>query len=122
MPSQEPSSGKVNQWIALGLLHANGVSVRASPGSLITVFIIELLAKPPRAPFPPVRGGAHTTNTIGMVSQDYKPLRSSASDSLSTNMGYKSTKVKPQLSRYVSQLVHHPNGWLGVVYIGLKLN
>jgi hypothetical protein len=40
-----------------------------------TVFIVKLLAETPQALFPPVHGGGHTTNAVGVVSQDYKPLR-----------------------------------------------
>jgi hypothetical protein len=32
-----------------------------------------LLAKPPWASFPLVHGGSHTTNAVGVVSQDYMP-------------------------------------------------
>ena len=35
---------------------------------LTTVFTIKLPAKPPRALFPSVHGGGHTTNTTGVIS------------------------------------------------------
>jgi hypothetical protein len=57
----------------------------ASPGPLVAVFSIELLAKTLQASFPPVHGGGHTTNAVGVVSQDYKPL-------CYTKMVYTSTK------------------------------
>ena len=39
-----------------------------------TVFTIKLFAEMPGALFPPVHGGGHTTNVVGVVLQDYKPL------------------------------------------------
>jgi hypothetical protein len=42
---------------------------------LPAVFTIKLLAETPRALFPPVHGGGHTTNVVGVISQDFKPLR-----------------------------------------------
>ena len=41
---------------------------------LPAVFTIKLSIETPRALFPPVHGGGHTTNTVGVVSQNYKPL------------------------------------------------
>jgi hypothetical protein len=38
------------------------------------VFTIELTAKTMRTSFPLVYDGEHTTNTVGMVSQDVAPL------------------------------------------------
>ena len=74
---QAPS--RVTTWIALGLPHAQ-VGLRcafrqASPGPLPVVFTIKLPAKPPWAFFLSVHGGGHTTNTVGVVLQDYKPYR-----------------------------------------------
>lgn len=45
----------------------------ASLGLLPAVITIELTFEPPRASYSSVHGGGHITNTIGMVSQDYKP-------------------------------------------------
>jgi hypothetical protein len=45
---------------------------QASPEPLLSIFIIKLSAKTPQALFPPVHGGGHTTNAVGVVSQDYK--------------------------------------------------
>jgi hypothetical protein len=43
-------------------------------GTLVpAVFTIKLLAEPPWALFPLIHNGGHTTNTVGVVSQDYKP-------------------------------------------------
>ena len=47
---------------------------QASPGLLPAVFTIKLLAETLRAVFPSVHGGGHTTNVVGVISQDYKPL------------------------------------------------
>ena len=47
----------------------------ASPRPLLAVFTIELSTKLPRASFPPIHGSDHTTNMVGVVSQDYKPLQ-----------------------------------------------
>ena len=71
--------GRVTPWIAPGLPHTQ-VGLRcafrqASPIPLPAVFTIRLLAKPPRALFPSVHGDGHTTNAVGVISQDYKPLR-----------------------------------------------
>jgi hypothetical protein len=37
------------------------------------VFTIKLLVEPPRALFYLIHSGGHTTNTVGVVLQDYKP-------------------------------------------------
>ena len=78
-PRKGQALSQVTPWIALGLLHAQvGLQYafwQASPGSLLAVFTIKLLAKPPRALFPSVHGGGHTTNAVSVISQDYKPLR-----------------------------------------------
>ena len=42
---------------------------------LPAVFTIKLPVETPWALFPPVHGGGHTTNAVGVISQDYKPLR-----------------------------------------------
>ena len=42
---------------------------------LPAVFTIKLSAELPRALFPPVHGGGHTINVVGVISQDYKPLQ-----------------------------------------------
>ena len=79
IPRNGQAPGRVTPWIAPGILHVQ-VGLRcafqqASPGSLPTVFTIKLPAETPRALFPPVHGGGHTTNAVGVISQDYKPLR-----------------------------------------------
>ena len=80
-PSQGPSSWSDNSVDSSGPFpHASGSPVKAthgkaSPGPLPAVFTIKLPAKPPRALFPSVHGGGHTTNAVGLISQDYKPLR-----------------------------------------------
>jgi hypothetical protein len=76
-PRKGQAPSRVTPWIAPGLPHAQ-VGLRcafrqASPGSLPAVFTIKLLIKPPRALLPSVHGGGHTTNAVGVVSQDYKP-------------------------------------------------
>ena len=48
---------------------------QVSPGLLPAVFTIKLSVKTPQALFPLVHGGGHTTNGIGVLSQDYKPRR-----------------------------------------------
>ena len=40
---------------------------------LPAVFTIKLPAQTPQALFPLVHGGGHTTNVVGVISQDYKP-------------------------------------------------
>ena len=71
--------GRVTPWIAPGLPHAQVglwcVFRQASLGPLPAVFTIKLLAKPLRALFPLVHSGGHTTNAVGLISQDYKPLQ-----------------------------------------------
>ena len=78
-PSQGPSSRSDNSVDSLGPSpHASG-SPTCLPISLSqmlpVVFTIKILAKTPRALFPPVHSGGHTTTAVGVISQDYKPLR-----------------------------------------------
>ena len=78
-PSQGPSSQSGNSVDSLGpSTHASG-SPMCLPASLSrmlpTVFTIKLPAEMPQALFPRVHGGGHTTNAVGVISQDYKPLR-----------------------------------------------
>jgi hypothetical protein len=77
IPRKGQAPGRVTPWIAPVLPHAQ-VGLRcafqqASPGPLPAVFTIKLPAEPPRALFPLVHGGGHTTSSVGVVSQDYKP-------------------------------------------------
>jgi hypothetical protein len=77
IPRKGQAPGRVTPWIALVLSHAQ-VGLRCafrqtSPGPLPTVFTIKFSAKPPRALFPSVHGGVHTTSSVGVVLQDYKP-------------------------------------------------
>jgi len=87
-PRWSPSQGiprkgqvldRVTPWIAPGLPHAQ-VGLRcafwqASPGPLPAIFTIKFSAEPSWALFPPIHGGGHTTNAVGVVFQDYKPRR-----------------------------------------------
>ena len=79
IPRKGQALGRVTPWIALGLPHAQvGLQCAfrlGSPRSLPAVFVIKLLAESPRALFPSVHGGGHTTNAVGVISQDFKPLR-----------------------------------------------
>ena len=77
IPRKGQAPGGVTPWIAPGLPHLQ-VGIRcafrqASPRPLTAVFTIKLPAEPPRALFPSVHGGGHTTNTVDVISQDYKP-------------------------------------------------
>ena len=77
IPRKGQAPGRVTPWIAPGLPHAQ-VGLRcafrqASPRPLPAVFTIKLPAEPPRALFPSVHDGGHTTNVVGVISQDYKP-------------------------------------------------
>ena len=79
IPRKGQAPGRVTPWIAPGFPHTE-VGLRcdfrqASPRPLPAVFTIKLLAKTPRALFPPVHGGGHTTIAVGVILQDYKPLR-----------------------------------------------
>ena len=78
IPRKGQAPGRVNLWIASGLPHTQ-VGLRcafrqAFPRLLPAVFTIKLLAETPRALFPSIHGGSHTTNVVGVISQDYKPL------------------------------------------------
>jgi hypothetical protein len=64
----------ITPWKALALPHAQVGLQNAPPKPLPVVFTIKLLAKLLLASFPLVHGDGHTTNTVGVVSQDYKPL------------------------------------------------
>ena len=79
IPCKGQAPGRVTPWIALSLSHAQvGLWCafrQASPGPLPAIFTIKLPAEPPRALFPSVHGGGHTTNAVGVVLQDYKPHR-----------------------------------------------
>ena len=76
-PSQGPSSRLGNSVDSLKPSPRASGSPMCLPTSLSrmlpTVFTIKLPAETPRALFPPVHGGGHTTNAVGMISQDYKP-------------------------------------------------
>jgi hypothetical protein len=77
--SQGPSSWLGNSVGSLGPSPRASGSPVCLPASLSrtapAVFTIKLPAETPRALFPPVHGGGHTTNAVGVISQDYKPLR-----------------------------------------------
>ena len=80
IPRKGQAPGRVTSWIARGLPHAQaGLRLSHSWQSLSRmlpiVFTIKLLAEPPRALFPSVHGGGHTTNAVGVISQDYEALR-----------------------------------------------
>ena len=76
-PSQGPSSRLGNSMDSPGLPHTQvGLWCafrQASPRPLPAVFTIKLPAEPPWALFPPVHGGGHTINAVGVISQDYNP-------------------------------------------------
>ena len=91
IPRKGQAPGQVTPWIATGLRHAQ-VGLRcafqqASPGPLPVVFTIKLLTKMPRALFPLVHCGGHTTNVVGVISQDYKSLRCTIMVRASTKSG-----------------------------------
>jgi hypothetical protein len=77
IPRKGQAPSQVTLWIALVLPHAQvGLQCafrQASPGPLLAVFTIKLLAKLPRALFPSVHSGGHTISSVSVVSQDYKP-------------------------------------------------
>jgi hypothetical protein len=77
IPHKGQAPSQVTLWIAPGLPYAQvGLWCafrQASPRPLPAVFTIKLPAGPPWALFPLVHGGSHTTNMVGVVSQDYKP-------------------------------------------------
>ena len=78
-PSQGPRSWSGNSVDSLGPSPRASGSPTCLPASLSqmlpVVFTIGLSAEMPRALFPPVHGGGHTTNVVGVISQDFKPLR-----------------------------------------------
>ena len=78
-PSQGPSSRLGNFVDSLGHSPRASESPTCLPTSLSrmlpVVFTIKLPVEPPRALFPSVHGDGHTTNAVGVISQDYKPLR-----------------------------------------------
>ena len=78
-PSQGPSSRSGNSVDSLGPSpRASGSPMCLSARlfrMLPTAFTIKLSAETPWALFPPVRDGGHTTNAVGVISQDFKPLR-----------------------------------------------
>ena len=79
IPLKGQASSRVTPWIALGLPHVQvGLQCafwQASSRPLPAIFTIKLSAEMPWALFPPVPGGIHTTSVVGVISQDYKPLR-----------------------------------------------
>jgi hypothetical protein len=79
IPRKGQAPGRVTPWIAPVLPHAQvGLWCafwQASPGPLPAVFTIKLSAEPPRALFPSVHNDSHTTSSVSVVSQDYKPRR-----------------------------------------------
>ena len=78
-PSQGPSSRSDNSVDSLGPSpRASGspTCLSASLSRMLpVVFTIKLPAKMLWALFPLVHGDGHTTNAVGVISQDYKPLR-----------------------------------------------
>ena len=77
-PSQGPSSRSGNFVDSLGPSPRASGSPTCLPASLSrmlpAVFTIKLLVKTSWTLFPLVHGGGHTTTTVGVISQDYKPL------------------------------------------------
>ena len=78
-PSQGSSARSSNSVDSLGPSPRTSGSPTCLLASLFwmlpAVFTIKLPAKTPRALFPSVHGGGHTTNAVGVILQDYKPLR-----------------------------------------------
>ena len=78
-PSQGPSSRSGNSVDSLGPSPRASGSQTCLPVSLSrmlpAVFTIKLPAETPQTLFPLVHDGGHTTTTVGVISQDYKPLR-----------------------------------------------
>ena len=78
-PSQGPSCRSGNFVDSLGPSPCASGSLTCLLASLSwmrpAVFTIKLPTEMPRALFPPVHDGGHTTNAVGVISQDYKPLR-----------------------------------------------
>ena len=78
-PSQGPSSRLGNFVDSLGPSPCASGSPTCLSASLSwmlsAVFTIKFPVETPRALFPLVHGGGHTTNVIGVISQDYKLLR-----------------------------------------------
>ena len=77
IPRKGPSSRSGNSVDSLGPSPRVSGSLTCLPASLSrmlpTVFTIKLSAETSRALFPPVHGGGHTTNSVGVISQDLKP-------------------------------------------------
>jgi hypothetical protein len=88
IPRKGQAPGWVTPWIAPVLPHAQvGLQCafwQTSPGPLPAVFTIKLPAEPSWAFFPSVHGGGHTTSSVGVVSQDYKPRRCTSTVHTST--------------------------------------
>jgi hypothetical protein len=78
-PSQGPNSRLGDSVDSLGPSSRASGSPMCLSASLFrmlpAVFTIKLPVETPWALFPPVHGGGHTTNTVGVISQDFKPLR-----------------------------------------------
>jgi hypothetical protein len=78
-PSQGPSSWSDNSMDSLRPSPCASGSLTCLLASLsrmlFAVFTIKLSTEMPRALFPLVHDGGHTTNAVGVISQDYKPLR-----------------------------------------------
>ena len=76
-PSQGPSSRSGNSVDSLGPSPRASGSLMCLSASLSrmlpAIFTIKLPAETPRALFPPVHGGGHTRNAVGVISQDFKP-------------------------------------------------
>jgi hypothetical protein len=106
IPRMGQALSRVTPWIASGLPHVQvGLQCafrQASPRPLPAVFTIKLLAETPRAFFPSVHDDGHTTNMVGLVSQDYKPRRVQAS--ARKHLGFRgmktslATRPKPRAS------------------------
>ena len=72
-PCKGLAPGWVTPSIASSLPHKQGGLRCAFQQALPVIFTIKLLAKMSQALFLMVHGGGHTTNTFGVVLQDYKP-------------------------------------------------
>ena len=78
IPRKGQPLGRVTPWIVPSLPHVQvGLWCafrQTSLGPHPAVFTIKVSDELPRALFPLVHGASHTTNTVGVVTQDYKPL------------------------------------------------
>ena len=78
IPRKGQAPSRVTPWIALGLPTRKWASDVPSGKPLPDAprrLHYQAFDRNATGLFPPVHGGGHTTNAVGVVSQDYKPLR-----------------------------------------------